>query len=79
MKCPHCNVECNALVLETRKQDDSIIRKRACGPCGKSFYSREVPDASIVLHRQRPDKVAQRANIEPGAKLTSLDAFKAWR
>lgn len=79
MKCPHCSIECNAIVLETRKQEDSIVRKRACGHCGKSFHSREVPDASIVMQRARPDKLAKRANIEPGAKLTSLDAFRAWR
>ena len=79
MKCPHCEVECNALILETRKQDDSIVRKRACGHCGKNFFSREVPDISIRLRRERPDKAAQRSDIEPGVKVTSLAAFRAWR
>jgi len=79
MKCPHCQLECNALVLETRKQDGAVIRKRACGHCGKGFYSREVADLSIKLQRARPDKLVKRTNIEPGPKVTSLDAFRAWR
>jgi transcriptional regulator NrdR family protein len=79
MNCPHCHTEAKGVVLETRKQDDSIIRKRACGHCGKGFCTREVPDASIVMKRERPDKIAKRADIEPGPKVTNLDAFKAWR
>lgn len=79
MKCPHCHTECNALVLETRKQDGALIRKRACGHCGKSFYSREVADLSIKLQRARPDKLGKCANIEPGSKTINLDAFRAWR
>ena len=78
MNCPHCHTESNGNVLETRKQEDSIIRKRACGKCGKGFCTREVPDASIVIKRERPDKVG-RADIEPGPKVTSLEAFKAWQ
>lgn len=79
MNCPHCNIESNAVVLETRKQDGAIIRKRACGHCGKNYFSREVPDLSIVLHRERLDKIAAHANVEPGPKVTNLEAFKAWR
>ena len=79
MNCPHCKIESNAVVLETRKQEGTIIRKRACGKCGKNFYSREAPDASIVLKRDRPDKIAARADVEPGPKAISIDIFKAWR
>ena len=79
MNYPHCHTESNGNVLETRKQEDSIIRKRACGKCGKGFFTREVPDASIVMKRERLDKIAKRADIEPGPKVTNLDAFKAWR
>ena len=80
MKCPHCHVECNALVLETRKQDGAIVRKRVCGPCGRPFYSKEVPDLGLRLRRERPDKIAKRAAcIESGPKSISHDAFKTWR
>jgi len=79
MNCPHCKKESNGVVLETRKQEDSIVRKRACDKCRQSFYSREVSDISIVMQRARPDKIAARANVEPSAKLTSLEAFKAWK
>ena len=43
MKCPHCDKECNGIVLETRKQDGDILRKRACGGCGKSFLPQSGP------------------------------------
>lgn len=79
MKCPHCTQECNALVLETRKQDDAIIRRRACGKCGKAFYSREVPDLTIVLRSTRTNKPGRFARVEPGPKSTNLDAFTVWR
>jgi transcriptional regulator NrdR family protein len=77
MNCPHCQTESNGNVLETRKQDGAIIRKRACGNCGKNFYSREVGDfnwiyASIVMKRARSDKAATRADVEPGPKAISI-------
>lgn len=78
MKCPHCGVECNALVLETRKQDDAIIRKRACGSCGRFFLSKEVPDLTVKMSRPRPDRVRGGA-VEPGPKAINRDAFTAWR
>jgi transcriptional regulator NrdR family protein len=77
MKCPHCDTECNALVLETRKQDGGILRKRVCGSCSRPFMSMEKPDLTLHMSRARPDKVA--AHVEPGPKVTSLEAFRAWR
>ena len=80
MNCPHCGKECNALILETRKQDGGIVRKRACGMCGRSFLSMERSDPSLKMARARPDKqIAKAAHIEAGPKATSLAAFTAWK
>jgi transcriptional regulator NrdR family protein len=78
MKCPHCNKECNAIVLETRKLDGDLYRKRVCGACGNSFVSREYADASFKLP-SRPGRHKPSGRIETGPKATSLDAFRAWR
>lgn len=82
MKCPHCNKECNAVVLETRKgADGDLFRKRVCGHCGQPFVSREYAEASFKLPtRLRPGKnKPSNMRIEDGPKATSLDAFRAWR
>ena len=80
MQCPHCKDECKALVLETRKQDGTIIRRRTCGSCERPFLTQEVADRSIILRRPiRPSKTARENVIEQGPKVTSLAAFSAWR
>lgn len=79
MKCPHCTKECNAVVLETRKLDGDVYRKRVCGHCGNSFISREYSDVNFKLP-SRPGRNKRSNNrIEPGPKATSLDAFRAWK
>jgi transcriptional regulator NrdR family protein len=78
MICPHCDTECNALVLETRKQDGGLVRKRVCGHCGRPFLSMEKADLTLKLQRARPDKVRV-GTIEQGPKAINRDAFKAWR
>lgn len=86
MKCPLCLIDCNSVVLETRKQDGELLRRRACGHCGKNYFSREVPDLTVIARRIRPDKIAAReaakADREAGIhsmKNINLDALKAWR
>ena len=77
MKCPHCQNECNALVLETRKQDGDILRKRACGSCGNSFLTAERPDVTLVMRRDRPDKKVDKP-AEWIPSKASWDAFNVW-
>jgi len=80
LKCPHCNTESTALVLETRKQDDSIVRKRGCGACHKYFYSQEAPVLGLTLKRDRIDKRTVRGEIvAKPPRATNLDAFSVWR
>jgi transcriptional regulator NrdR family protein len=76
MKCPHCHADSTALILETRKAGEDIMRRRVCGTCGTSFVSREYTEAGMKL----PPTVRIRVGrVEPGPKATNLDAFKAWR
>lgn len=79
MKCPHCNTECNALVLETRKGNGELFRKRVCGACGRGFVSREYADVSFKLPPRPGRNKPSNMRIEDGPKVTSLDAFRAWR
>jgi transcriptional regulator NrdR family protein len=79
MKCPHCNVECNALVLETRKLDGELFRKRVCGHCGRPFVSREYAEVGFKLPSRPGRHKPANMRIEDGPKATSLEAFKAWR
>lgn len=43
MKCPKCGGESKAVVMETRKHDGDIYRRRMCGACGVPIVTREVP------------------------------------
>ena len=42
--------------MATRQQNEEIIRERLCANCRKNFYTREVPDLSIVLRLNRIKK-----------------------
>ena len=80
MRCPHCGVESNALILETRKGGDSIMRRRVCGGCSKSFVSREYTEAEMKLPATTRERHPVTSNrIEPGPKADNLAAFRAWR
>ena len=77
MKCPHCGHDNRqAIVLETRKQDDGTLRKRGCGHCGKSFLTMEKPDATLIMRRVRPPKTSK----APGdVRVTNNDIFTVWK
>ena len=79
MNCPHCGEDNSALVLETRKQDGGIIRKRGCGKCNKYFLTVEKPDLTLQIKNVKWANRVKHAKIEEGVKATNLDAFKAWR
>ena len=78
MKCPHCCVECNSLVLETRKQDDTIVRKRACSACGRAFLSEERASADLKMVRSRPDKLLSKRQKTVPLKTTEKGLFGVW-
>lgn len=77
MNCPHCKAEHNGVVLETRKQDGDILRKRACGKCGKFFLTAEKADLSLVMRRFRADKLVTQP-IRQIPKVSNRDVFNVW-
>ena len=86
MKCPHCGKENQSPVLETRKLDGSIYRKRSCGACSMSFVSREYADANLKLPRPKrtPEQhareiAAQRKGVPAGIRGDGLDLARIWR
>lgn len=75
MKCMKCGHE-KSIVLETRGDEESLYRRRACKSCGKSFKTAErlfegaIPD-------KRPPRERQAA---AGPKLFDTSALmRAWR
>ncbi len=53
MKCPKCQHEGKALVVETRRHEGSIYRRRGCSFCGASFVSVESAPPGLKM----PDEV----------------------
>ena len=49
MKCPHCQHEGKLLVVETRKHEGSVYRRRSCGFCGESFVSVESAPKGLKM------------------------------
>lgn len=75
MKCMKCGHE-KSIVLETRGDDESLYRRRACKSCGKSFktaerlYDGKIPDTRAPRERQ----------AAAGPKLFDTSALmRAWR
>lgn len=74
MKCPKCEVDGKSLVIETRKWDDAIWRRRACGGCGRNYVTREEPAASM------PDYRPDRDQSKPKSGVFTTDHLKGlWR
>ena len=93
MRCPHCEKSSKPGVIETRHQDDTIVRKRKCLLCTRFFYTKEVPDAALKLKSQRLpafDKWGGKTQpyqshrvdaktTESTVKVTSTELFNAWK
>ena len=59
MKCMKCGHE-KSIVLETRGDDESLYRRRACKSCGKSFKTVEqLHDGPIPDKRPPRERHAQ--------------------
>lgn len=69
MKCPHCQKDTRALVLESRAHEENLYRRRQCGACGKTFVTEEIAHADMRL--PRPSGSA-RANAKHGASVRSV-------
>lgn len=49
MKCPHCQKESKAKVLESRLWDGKMWRRRTCSLCFRSFVSVETTDSGLRM------------------------------
>jgi hypothetical protein len=77
MKCPRCGIETGNKVLESRKVDGEVLRRRDCHGCGKTFVTKEVADLDLripMVRRNQP--VGERSH---GVRVSNNDIFRAWR
>ena len=49
MNCPHCEATSKALVLESRRVEGDILRRRLCGVCSKTYVTREYADSDLRI------------------------------
>ena len=55
MICPHCKMEYNNIVIDSRRPiaANTIRRRRQCLSCGYKFTTYEVPSSFILKRRIR--------------------------
>lgn len=75
MNCSKCNSNKNK-VLESRKADDSIRRRRECLKCGFRFTTQE----SVVLQKKEAErrplvKIRRREHTKASPKTTRTDSY----
>lgn len=77
VKCPHCDSEINSLVLETRKNDVDIYRRRVCPDCAKSVVTREYADKFLRM----PVRVGRRKlrPVDTLIEVTNKNVFNVWK
>lgn len=49
MRCPHCQKESKAKVLESRSCDGRMWRRRACSLCFRNFVSVEMSEPDLRM------------------------------
>lgn len=69
MKCPHCDKESKAKVLESRKVNGEVWRNRFCNKCLKQFVSHETTSADLkfpwtALNRRKKLKQAEEKPVQ---------------
>lgn len=70
MKCPHCAETGAHPVIETRKHDGQVFRRRGCTECGGRFVSCET--SSSVL--RMPSETNRSARCPPPPRVTDAVA-----
>jgi len=75
MNCSKCNHK-KSKVLESRKADDSIRRRRECLKCGFRFTTQE----SVVLQKNEAErspmvKIGRRGHTKASSKSKRTDSF----
>ena len=75
MNCSNCNHK-KSKVLESRKEDDSIRRRRECLKCGFRFTTQET----VVLQKNEAErsplvKIRRRGHSKVSPKSTRTDSY----
>jgi len=77
MKCPHCDSEINSLILETRKNDVDIYRRRVCPDCSKSVVTREYADKDFKLPLQA--RIRKLRPVDTLIEVGNKSVFNVWK
>jgi transcriptional regulator NrdR family protein len=67
------------MVLETRRYQDAVYRKRCCPNCSKSVITIETVVPGTKLPREPREDKQTKEKIDEGPKVISLDVLKVWR
>lgn len=60
LKCPRCGVEGKHLVMESRPHEGSVYRRRACGPCGRTYVTVEATSPGLKFPSSLNKKIAEK-------------------
>ena len=91
IRCSHCERMGKALVVETRRDETGVYRRRSCGFCGKCFVTHEtapkglrMPSQFARTKREKSEaKKYQAGDIfnerkDGGPRVTSTELFRNW-
>lgn len=76
MKCPRCLAPNFSKVIETKAQEDDVLRRRYCPHCNQTFVTREVPDLTAKLTKNRAPKESEK---QFKVRVTNNDVFGVWK
>ena len=77
MKCPHCDTPFNALILETRKDESGIYRRRMCSNCAKSIVTREYADKDFKLPLRA--RIRKPRPVDTLIEVGNKSVFNVWK
>lgn len=77
MNCPHCGTPCNSLILETRKDESGIYRRRVCPDCAKSVVTREYADKNFKLPLRA--RVRKTRPTDTLIEVSNKSVFNVWK
>jgi len=79
MKCPHCQKETKAKVIESRRVAGQVWRQRLCGACLQTFISTEVTSADLRFPWVQIEKRKRRAKkAAPSKTSADFSALTVW-
>jgi len=90
IKCSHCDAMGKALVVETRRDETGVYRRRSCGFCGRCFVTHETAPKGLRMPshfaRTKREKRAPKhragdifnGSAKGGPRVTSAELFRTW-